>query len=130
MRILGIDYGRSKIGLSLSFGSMAEPLRVIRVISVSQAVSAILDVVRQEKIEEIVVGVSEGKMGEESVHFADSLRSLAVGIPCKTFDETLTSFDAQRLSMAAGINRKKRRQMEDAYAAAIMLQSYIDEKLR
>lgn len=112
MRILGIDYGRKKIGLAISEGGLAEPWKVIRPDEIEK-------ILKDEKFEKIVVGISEGEMAEESKEFAET-------IGAETFDETLTSRDAQKLSMEAGIKRKKRKIMEDAYAASIILQNYID----
>lgn len=119
-KILGIDYGRSKVGLSIAEGPLSEPLRVIRYKNIDALISEIKDFIKKEGIEKVVVGVSEGEMGEESKEFAKKFNA-------ETFDETLTSKDAQVLSREAGINRKKRHEMEDAYAAAIMLQNYLDE---
>ena len=121
MKILGIDYGRKKIGLALGVGSLAEPMKVIRYSDTKTLEGQIKKIVEEENIEKIVVGISEGEMGEESKRFAQS-------IGAETFDETLTSKEAQRLSIEAGISRKKRKGMEDAYAASIMLQSYLDSK--
>lgn len=118
-KILGIDYGRSKMGLAVADGLLAEPLKVIRHSNSEILKKEIEKFVKENGIEKIVVGISEGKMGEESKKFAESLGAM-------TFDETLTSQDAQRLSREAGIPPKKRREMEDAYAAAIMLQNYLD----
>ena len=112
MRILGIDYGRSKIGLAIAEGSLAEPWKVVK----PSEVKKILD---SENFEKIVVGVSESEMGKESKEFADK-------IGAETFDETLSTQDAQRLSIESGMNRKKRKNMEDAFAASVMLQSYLD----
>lgn len=119
MKTLGIDYGRSKIGLAIGVGTLAEPLKVVRVSSFEDAVQKIKKEIEMEEPDKVVVGVSEGEMGEESRKFAEE-------IGATTFDETLTSRDAQKLSIEAGINRKKRREMEDAYAAALMLQNYLD----
>jgi putative Holliday junction resolvase len=119
MKTLGIDYGRSKIGLAIAEGSFSEPWKVIRVSSFDDAVQKIKKEITTEKFDKTVVGVSEGDMGAESKKFAEELGAV-------TFDETLTSKDAQKLSIEAGINRKKRHKMEDAYAASLMLQNYID----
>lgn len=119
MRYLGIDYGRKKIGVALGNGILAEPLKVIRYIDLKWLVQEVEEIVKKEKIDKIVVGVSENEIGEESRHFADLLGA-------ETFDETLTSQDAISLSIQGGIKRKKRKNMEDAYAAAIMLQNYMD----
>lgn len=121
MKTLGIDYGRSKIGVAVGIGSFAEPLRVIRVDSFEDAIQKIRKEIEIEKPDKTVVGISEGEMGEESRKFAKELGA-------EIFDETLTSKDAQKLSIEAGISRTKRHQMEDAYAATIMLQSYLDSR--
>ncbi len=120
-KILGIDYGRSKIGLAISDGPLAEPFKVIRYKNKESVVEEIKKIIEYENIEKVVVGVSEGEMGEESKNFAENFNA-------ETFDETLTSQDAQFLSQEAGIGRKKRKEMEDAYAATIMLQNYLDSK--
>lgn len=119
MKILGIDYGRSKIGLAVGEAGLAEPLKVIRVANFEDALTKVKTEVEIEKPDRVVVGISEGEMGEESKKFAGELGA-------ETFDETLTSRDAQTLSIEAGVNRKKRKEMEDAYAACVMLQNYLD----
>ena len=119
MKILGIDYGRSKVGLATSDGSLAEPWKVIKYTDEKILEGNIRKIIREESIEKVVVGVSEGEMGEESKNFARSLGAT-------TFDETLSTQEAQELSREAGIGQKKRHEMEDAYAAAIMLQNFLD----
>jgi len=119
---LGIDYGRSKIGIAIGVGTFAEPFRVIRYKDIKILSEEIKKIIEEEKIEKVVVGISEGEMGEESRKFAETLGA-------ETFDETLTSKDAQKLSMEANVPQKRRHEMEDAYAAAIMLQNYLDNNL-
>jgi putative holliday junction resolvase len=126
MKILGIDYGRSKVGLAISVSGFSEPLKVVRYSETNTLLREIKKVIQEEGVEKVVVGISEGEMGEESKKFALTLGHLPLHIPVETFDETLTSKDAQTLSRQAGINRKKRHRMEDAYAASIMLQNYLD----
>jgi putative Holliday junction resolvase len=124
-RVLGIDYGRSKIGLALAEGSLAEPRKVIFVKSFEDAIKRIEKEIEIEKPEKVIVGISEGEMGKETGEFRKRLEK-EINIPIEEFDETLTSEDAKRLSIEAGIGQKKRHEMEDAYAAAIMLQGYLD----
>ena len=125
MRILAIDYGRAKIGLATSTGSLAEPLKVIRFESKEEANREVAKVVEVEKVEKVVIGVSEGKMAEETREFGKQLgERLRMTVVFQ--DETLSSKDAQRLSIEAGIKRKKRKSLEDAYSAALILQSYLD----
>lgn len=125
MKTLGIDYGRKKIGLALGMDSFSEPLKVIRVENFDDAILKIEKEIEIEKPDKIIVGISEGEMAEESKEFAKILEK-EISVPVATFDETLSSKDAQRLSMEAGIKQKKRHEMEDAYAASIMLQNYLD----
>ncbi len=125
MKTLGIDYGRAKVGLAIGVGSLSEPLKVIRVNSFEDAVEKVIQVIKVEQVEQVVVGVSEGEMGKESKEFSLSL-SKTLKIPIETFDETLSTQDAQTLSQQSGMSRKKRHEMEDAFAASVMLQSYLD----
>lgn len=125
MNILGIDYGRSKIGLAIAEGNLADPIKVIKYSDTKILVDQLIKFIEENKIEKVIFGVSEGEMGKESKNFSQNFAKL-VKIPVETFDETLSTQDAQRMSREAGIGQKKRHQMEDAYAAAIMLQNYLD----
>ncbi len=125
MNILGIDYGKSKVGLALSRGKLSEPLRVIKYKDENNLIQEIQKIIIQEKIEKIVVGISEGEMAEESKKFSLDLKN-ALDVSVVNQDETLSTRDAINLSIQGGIGRKKRKEMEDAYAASIMLQNYID----
>lgn len=119
IKILGVDYGRRKIGLATFEAGLAEPWKVINVTSFEDALEKTSQIIKEEGVTKVVVGVSEGQMGNESKKFAEKLGA-------ETFDETLSTQDAQRLSIEAGIKRSKRQKMEDAYAATIMLQNYLD----
>ncbi len=125
MKILGIDYGRSKMGIALAEGPLAEPFKVIRYSDTRIVAEQIKKIIDEQKIEKVVIGVSEGAMGEESKNFSRSFGEM-LKIPVVTSDETLSTQDAKILSREAGIHQKKRHEMEDAYAACVMLQNYLD----
>ncbi len=125
MRILGIDYGRSKMGIAIADGPLAEPLKVFHYKDTKLVAEQIKRIIEEENIEKVVIGVSEGLMGEESKNFSKSFGEM-INIPVETSDETLSTQDAQRLSREAGIHQKRRRKMEDAFAACVMLQNYLD----
>lgn len=122
MNYLGIDYGRKKIGVSISYGKLAEPMQVIRYKDKEKMIAHVKRIIERYKIDKVVVGVSEGEMALESQEFAKIFEAI-------TFDETLSSHDAIELSIASGMGRKKRKEMEDAFAASIMLQNYLDSRL-
>ena len=126
MKYLGVDYGRSKIGLAMSDGRLAEPYQVIRYKDFDRMIAHIGRIVEKQKIEKIIVGLSENEMGEEIKKFASQLTVHSSQFTVELFDETLSTHDAIEMSIASHMGRKKRKEMEDAFAAAIMLQNYID----
>ncbi|OGM26034.1 hypothetical protein A2627_05410 [Candidatus Woesebacteria bacterium RIFCSPHIGHO2_01_FULL_39_28] len=125
MRILGIDYGRKKIGLAVATSILAEAYEVIRYETIGEAMKKIEKVAKEENVEKIVVGISEGQIGMETKFFANELKKI-VGNKVVFQDETLSTVDAQSLAIDADVKRKKRKNFEDAFAATVMLQSYID----
>jgi len=124
--LLGIDFGLSKVGIAIANRSLAEPFQVIKYVDIRSLIKQIVEICGKEKIEKIIIGISEGKMEENSKDFAESLKE-KINIPIELFDETLSTQDAQRLAIEAGIKRSKRKALEDAWAATLMLQNYLDQ---
>lgn len=122
VKYLGIDFGLKKVGLAIGISGFAEPLKVIRYKDIKLLVKKIAEIAQKEQVDKIVVGVSEAEMGKSSKEFAKLIGAV-------TFDETLSTKDAIRMSIESGIGRKKRKGMEDAYAASIMLQNFLDNRL-
>ncbi len=108
--ILGIDYGRSNIGLAISAGELADPLRVIT--NDGSMVVLLQKIIGDYAITQIVVGISSGAMGHETREWAQTLNSI-LALSLEFSDETLTSRESQG---------------DHAKAAAVMLQRYLDEK--
>lgn len=126
MKYLGIDYGRRKIGLAVSNGKLAEPFQVIRYKDFDKMIAHVGRIVEKQKIENIIIGMSENEMGEEIKKFGSTIQQFNNLTTVEYFDETLSTHDAIEMSVASGMGRKKRKEMEDAFAASIMLQNYID----
>ena len=125
MKILGIDYGRSKMGLAMADGPLAEPIKVLHYKDTKIVADQIKRFIEENQIEKVVIGISEGAMGKESKNFSKSFSEM-IDVPVETSDETLSTQDAQMMSREAGIGPKRRRLMEDAFAACVMLQNYLD----
>lgn len=118
-RYLGVDYGRAHVGLAKATTFLAEPLYSV---DLDQAKVEIQKLVAQHEIDTIVFGLSEGYIGTETKQFAQSLNLDQVTI--EFVDETLSSQEAQAL-----IRHKKqaaRQGSDHHYAAAVLLQHYID----
>lgn len=120
MRILGIDYGKAKIGLAIADGPLAEPLGVL---NTNQWEKGLGRIIQEQGIEKIVLGLSEGLMAEETKVFAKRLGEIT-NLPIDFQDETLTSQEAVVKMRQIG----KKDFEEDAVAAAIILQNYLDFK--
>lgn len=124
MKLLGIDYGSKKIGLAVSDGLIAQPLDVVHGKSWQKEIKNLCQV---EKIDKIIVGISESETAYKTLEFVNLLHTL-VSIPTETWDETGTTQEATKRMIATGKKRSRRKKIEDAAAAAIILQSYIDSK--
>lgn len=123
MRILGIDFGEKRIGLAITSGEIARPLGVE--LRIKNYELRIKEICEREGVEKIVVGISEGKMAEKTREFGYELQK-ATGLPVEYFDETLTTQIAIKKMVEAGTSRKKRKEFQDAVAAALILQEYLD----
>ncbi|OGM28638.1 hypothetical protein A2801_00675 [Candidatus Woesebacteria bacterium RIFCSPHIGHO2_01_FULL_41_10] len=127
MTILCIDYGERKLGIAISRGFLAEPIAVLQNVSSSSVVEKLRGIVDREEVSEILVGLAEGTVADAQQRFGEDLQH-AVNVPVKFVDETLSTKDAQAKAIEAGIPQKKRHEMEDAYAAAIILQNYLESQ--
>jgi putative Holliday junction resolvase len=121
MNLLGIDYGEKKIGLALASGPLSEPIGVIKI---SNFKTQIPEICQEHKVEKIVVGISEGKMAAKTRKFAQGLKAI-INLPIEFQDETLTTQEARSKMKQAG--KRIRGKKEDAFAAALILQSYLDK---
>jgi putative Holliday junction resolvase len=122
-KILGIDFGINKIGLATAEGILAEPYGILR--NEKEIVKKVLQVLKVLQVDKIVIGVSEGKTAKKTKEFVKKLQK-ETEIPIELHDETLSTQEAQKLAIEAGLKRIKRKNLEDAFAATVMLQDYLD----
>jgi putative Holliday junction resolvase len=133
MRIMGLDYGERRIGVAMSdlFGWTAQGLEVIDRKVVKDPMGRIAELIRQYEVESIVVGLPKnmngtiGPSGEYCMAFAEQIKQI-IPLPVKLWDERLTTVSAERTLIEADVSRRKRKQVIDKMAAAILLQSYLD----
>ena len=130
MALLGIDYGERKIGLALAEGTLAVPLRVVRYANRRELREELQRACAEHDVRTIVAGVPQPLGGgasaqtEASEEFIGWLRREFV-IPVVTEDERLTSAFAKRL-----MRDWKGKADDDAIAASLILQSYIERTVR
>ena len=125
MKRLGIDYGEKNVGVALSDegGSLAFPKIVLP--NDTTLLHSLLEIIKKEHVEEIVVGESRNFKGDEN----------PIMKRIKIFKETLEEASGKRVVFEPELfstQEAKRGQEEakslDASAAAIILQSYIDKQ--
>ncbi|RJR25894.1 Holliday junction resolvase RuvX [Candidatus Microgenomates bacterium] len=124
MKILGIDYGRKKIGLALADTSLGvvEPLLTLPFLGFLKEISGI---VSRYEFKKIVIGNPGGLIEKEIFEFGKKIKK-ETGLEVDFHDETLTTVDAQKVLLQSGKKRKQRQKKEDAIAAALMLESYLE----
>ena len=133
MRILGIDYGHRRLGIALSDDEkiLASPLPVYSRRNLDVDLAFLLGIVKENKVERAIVGLphnmngSIGKMAKEVLSFADKLQR-KINIPVSTFDERMTSVEAERVLVETNLSRKRRKGLRDSIAAVLILQGYLD----
>lgn len=125
MKILGIDFGLRKIGLAIAEDGFIQPIKTLG--DPSKFVKEVAKICQENKIALIVIGISEGIIAKRAKAFADKLAKL-VDLPLDFQDETLTTQEAIAKMIAIGKGKKARRELEDAYAAACILEEYLAER--
>ena len=138
MRSLGLDIGDKKTGVAISDpdGVLATPLTVIERRNQEDVIADIIKLVEQYKVECIVVGLPyslDGHLTQQAMKvkdFTEKLQNVIASrspkINIQMWDERLSSVAAERLMIEAGTRKNKRKQHQDALAAAIILQGFLD----
>ena len=131
-RALGIDHGDARIGLAISdeLGMLAHPLETIH-LKAGDPLPRIAEIVQRDSIGMIVLGMPrnmDGSYGPAALKVQEFVAALkdAVTVPIKTWDERLTTVQAQKFLIQGKVRRDQRKQKVDKTAAAILLQSYLD----
>jgi putative Holliday junction resolvase len=148
--ILGIDYGRARIGLAIADATAAlpRPLDTLERVNRNEDMRRLREIVRDHRVKQIVVGLplrldgTRGEMAEEAQRFAERVRK-QLGVPVEMVDERLTSWEAERMleeqsgrtmhkslpSHISPAHGKKAKKLDgaktvDATAAAVILKEY------
>ncbi len=123
MKYLGVDFGLKRVGLAISEGELASPLKVIEGRSLTDLSLKVSQLALNEGFEKVIVGMPEGDTGEATKKFIELLRKS--GLAVEESDETLSTQDAIKLMVQLG-KGKNARKINDAHSAAIILQNYLD----
>ena len=123
MKVLALDYGRARTGVAVSDPTrhVARPLCVVERAATEAGIARVVELVRDEGAERVVVGLpltlagEHGEQAQETERFVEALRS-ALDVPVESFDERFTTDLADQSDTRAP---------RDAAAAAHLLSSYL-----
>ena len=135
-RVLGIDYGDSRIGLAMSdpIKIIASPFKTIRNEGNEKCLQVFQSLIKDKDVEAIVVGLPIGLKGQETVQtkkvreFANLLYALK--LPIHLEDERLSSVSAEKSMIQQNIKTGHNKGLIDQRAAAIILQQFLDKQNR
>lgn len=135
MKILGIDYGDARTGLSVSdpTGLLAGSPSVIQEWNRDRLLEKLTAYIAENKIEQIVLGHPKnmdgtiGARAQKCEALAQDLEA-ATGVPVVLWDERRTTVEAHQILHQSGKKAKQHRKTVDAVAATLILQGYLDFK--
>ena len=136
MRILGLDYGSKTVGVAVSdpLGLTAQRVETIwrkQENKLRRTLARIEELVKEYQAERIVIGLPRnmnntmGERAEKSLEFGEMVEK-RTGLPVIMWDERLTTREAERALMEAGVRRENRKEYLDSVAAVLILQGYLD----
>jgi len=133
MRILALDHGTKRIGVAVSdeTKTIAQPLEYIPAEPFADFLARLKKLLVEKEVDLVLIGLprnmdgSYGPAAQKVQAFVAVLRN-AITVPIKTWDERLTSAQADRILIQGKVRRDQRKEKVDKMAAAILLQSYLD----
>ena len=130
---MGLDLGKKTIGVAIGdeTGLTAQPLTTIRRSTLNKDIEALLSLIEEHSVVNIVVGLplnmdgTMGSRGKDTLKFVDFLRSRTNAEVC-TWDERLSTVAVTRVLLEGDVSRERRKQVVDKMAAAYILQGWLD----
>ena len=133
MRILALDHGTKRIGVAVSdeLKLIAQPLEFVPAEPFPAFLARLKTLLAEKEVELVLVGMPRnmnGTYGPAAAKVEEFITQLReeISVPIKTWDERLTSAQANRYLIEGNVRREKRKEKVDQMAAAILLQSFLD----
>ena len=133
MRIMGIDYGDSRIGIAMSdlMGWTAQGIRTVPNRGEKKTLEEIKTIIDEYRPEKAVIGLpknmdgSEGIRAEATYKFAESMKTIFDG-EIIFWDERLSTVAAEQILKSTETFGKKRKKVLDTVAASLILEGYLN----
>jgi putative holliday junction resolvase len=123
MNCLSIDYGSKRIGIAISTSGIIEPFSVVK--NDSNFLNYLKNIISENKIEKVFIGVSEGLFAKRTLEFAKFLRQ-NISFPIETVEEAVSTIEADQIFKTNKKSKKDYKNKIDAIAAAVILQRVIN----
>jgi|TARA_B100001758_G_C18348844_1_gene578601 putative Holliday junction resolvase len=132
-RVLGIDYGEVRVGLSLSdlTQTIAKPFKTIMYKNINNLLDQLKEIIVENEVERLVVGIPYNMKGEDTkqtlkvkefISFLESNLSYDIDL----IDERLSSIEAEKTMHKMNIKTGHNKSDIDKIAASVILQEYLD----
>ena len=113
-------------------GILASPLTIINREDETADIKAIIDIINRYEVKQVIVGLPrsmDGSLGMQAGKVKDFTQKLCgyIEVPLEFRDERLSTVSAKRLMREASTKKTKKKTRDDAIAAALILQGYLDE---
>lgn len=135
MRYLGLDLGTKTLGLAISdkTNTISSPYQTLHYKEYEELIFFLKKIVEEKEIGTFVLGYPKnmnntlGPAVERTQAFKAVLEK-HFSIPIVLIDERLSTVEAENILISTDTKRKKRKQIIDSYAAAIILDTYLKRK--
>jgi len=132
MKYLGLDLGTKTLGLAITdaLGIISSPYKVLKYNDINILIDELLEIIKLEKVQELVLGLpknmnnSLGFAAERSMNFKKELEKKC-DLKIHLVDERLSTMEAENILLSSDTSRQKRKKVIDAYAASIILETYL-----
>ena len=132
MKVIGIDFGLSKVGLAISdpSGIIALPLKVLRYKNKEDLLSELQNISKEKDVNKFVIGypISMNYKENEMTKIIDSFKQDMENLDFEVIleDERLSSEYAKKIMIEQDVKVSRNKEMVDLTAASIILQTYLD----
>lgn len=135
MKVMGLDYGKARIGIALSdiMGFLASPHSTLKRTNLEADINYLKKIIVENAVQTVVIGLplemsgNKGAIALDTEEFAKTL-SNETNVKIVFVDERLSSVEAEEQLKLTIKSWEKRKQLLDQVSASIILQSYLDSK--
>lgn len=133
-RVLGIDFGKVRIGLALSdvMRMVGTPLETVDGKSQKLATRRIREILEAQRVSTVVIGLplhmngDFGELAQAATDFGEKLKGQVPGLEVVMWDERMSSLEAEKTLRLGNAKADRKKAMRDQLAAQLILQSWLD----